>query len=380
MTDRTVVGRPGEPGELAVPGIPAPVRLSRDGAAVALLDQTLLPGREEILRLESPEAVAEAIRALKVRGAPAIGIAAAYGVVLGFVPGSAAEASVASVAGSSGDPPLVRFDRLSALFRATRPTAVNLAWALDRMRRVLEAALAGGDVSGARIHHALLDGARAIHDEDARACRAIALAGAAILPERQTGPLHVLTHCNAGALATGGMGTALAPIYHYHRNGGSVEVWVPETRPVLQGARLTAWELSRAGIPVTVNTDSMAAAVMGAGRVDLVLVGADRVAANGDVANKIGTYGLARLARAHGIPFYVAAPTSTFDLECPSGDRIPIEERSEDEVRGLQERPVVPESARVWNPAFDVTPREWVTAYITERGVLSSPSEWGGKP
>ncbi len=366
-----------------VSGVPVPVRLSADGAAVALLDQTLLPGREEILRLESPEAVAEAIRGLKVRGAPAIGIATAYGVVLGFGPGEVGGAgAVGGVgeAGAPGDWALVRFDRLSALFRSTRPTAVNLDWALRRMRGVMEGVLAGGDASTSGVHAALMYEARAIHEEDARACRAMGAAGAAILAGHGGDPVRVLTHCNAGALATGGMGTALAPIYRHHADGGSVEVWVPETRPLLQGARLTAWELSRAGIPVTVITDSMAGAVMAAGRADLVLVGADRIAANGDVANKIGTYGLAALARAHGIPFYVAAPTSTFDLECPSGDRIPIEERSEDEVRGPGDRAAVPEGARVWNPAFDVTPRAWVNAYITETGVLSSPSEWGGKP
>jgi methylthioribose-1-phosphate isomerase len=316
----------------ADPGYPEAVRWSDDGAAVDLLDQTRLPEAEVRLRLESAAAVAEAIRALRVRGAPAIGIAAAMGLAVEaakLARGPAAEFRAA-------------LEEAHALLAATRPTAVNLFWALDRLRRRASALES------------------AAPEEVARALR-------------EEGPVRVLTHCNAGALATGGMGTALAPIYTAHAAGRDVRVYAGETRPLLQGSRITAWELDRAGIDVTVVADTVVGSLFANRRVDLVIVGADRIAANGDVANKIGTYTLAVLARHHGIPFYVAAPTSTIDLATPTGAAIPIEERDPDEVRRGFGRQTAPASVRVHSPAFDVTPASLVTAIITDRGVLGPP-------
>ncbi len=316
--------------------------------AVRILDQTLLPDTERYLDLDTVDAVAEAIRTLRVRGAPLIGIAAAMGLTLVSREGPATLEAVCAASRTLG---------------ATRPTAVNLRWALERMeRRAADAAAAGDDLVPA-----LRAEATAIWDEDRAMCERIGRFGAELIG----GDALVLTHCNAGALATGGIGTALAPVYALHDAGRRVAVVADETRPLLQGSRLTAWELSRAGVPVTVIADGMAASRLRLGDVTCVIVGADRIAANGDVANKIGTYGVALAARAHGVPFYVAAPSSTVDPATPDGARIPIEERAAWEVAGWRGHQAAPAEAQVWNPAFDVTPAALVTAIITDRGVFA---------
>jgi methylthioribose-1-phosphate isomerase len=325
--------------------IPSPIAWSPSGA-VRILDQTLLPGDERYLDLESVAAVAEAIRALRVRGAPLIGIAAAMGVTLETGRRNTLDAVCAA----------------AASLAATRPTAVNLRWALDRMeRRAADAIEAGED-----LHAALVAEANAIWEEDRAMCARIGAAGAELIG----GDALILTHCNAGVLATGGIGTALAPVYTLHAAGRKVAVIADETRPLLQGSRLTAWELTRSGVPCTVIADGMAASRLRQGDVTCVLVGADRIAANGDVANKIGTYGLALAARAHGVPFYVAAPSSTVDAATPDGRAIPIEQRGADEVAGWRGVRAAPAGTEVWNPAFDVTPAELVTRIITDRGVF----------
>jgi methylthioribose-1-phosphate isomerase len=327
--------------------IPHPIDWT-DDRAVRILDQTLLPDAERYLDLDTVDAVVEAIRTLRVRGAPLIGIAAAMGLTLAGRPGPTSLDAVCAA---------------SKLLGGTRPTAVNLHWALARMeRRAGLAAERGEDLS-----QALRDEANAIWNEDRVMCERIGAAGAALIGSDAL----VLTHCNAGALATGGIGTALAPVYTLHQAGRRVAVVADETRPLLQGSRLTAWELTRAGVPVTVITDNMAASRLRRGDVTCVIVGADRIAANGDVANKIGTYGLALAARAHGVPFYVAAPTSTVDPATRDGAGIPIEERAAAEVAGWRGHPAAPPEATVWNPAFDVTPAELVTAIITDRGVFA---------
>jgi methylthioribose-1-phosphate isomerase len=326
--------------------IPTPIGWTEE-LSVRILDQTLLPDQERYLDLETVEQVAEAIRMLRVRGAPLIGIAAAMGVTLETRARNTLE-GVRAAAVTLG---------------ATRPTAVNLQWALDRMLcRASDAAAQGKD-----LREALLLEAGAIWDEDRAMCARIGAAGAALLGEESL----VLTHCNAGALATGGIGTALAPVYTAHQAGRRVAVIADETRPLLQGSRLTAWELARAGVPVTVIADSMAASRLRRGDVTCVIVGADRIAANGDVANKIGTYGLALAARAHNVPFYVAAPSSTIDPATPDGAHIPIEERRDEEVAGWRGHPAAPPEAKIWNPAFDVTPAELVTAIITDQGIVA---------
>jgi methylthioribose-1-phosphate isomerase len=320
---------------------------------VRILDQTLLPGEERYLEITTVPGMAEAITALRVRGAPLIGIAAAMGVVQGVGP-----------EGSGLSPDLDGVEAVhaaSAVLRATRPTAVNLSWALGRM---VERAERHGTGPGLRA--ALIAEADAIWAEDRAMCDRIGEAGLELVPDGAT----VLTHCNAGALATGGKGTALAPIYLAHERGRRVQVIVDETRPLLQGSRLTAWELQRAGIPYTVIADGMAASRLRRGDVAAVLVGADRIAANGDVANKIGTYGLALAARAAGVPFYVAAPRSTIDLRTPTGEHIPIEQRPPGELAELGGRRLTPEGAAAWNPAFDVTPASLITALITDHGLL----------
>jgi methylthioribose-1-phosphate isomerase len=309
-----------------------------------LLDQTLLPAEERYLVLDSVESVAEAIRTLRVRGAPLIGIAAAMGVTL---------------AASGG---LERVRSAVAVLGNTRPTAVNLHWALRRMERRAERAV----VDGGPLREVLRAEAQAIWDEDRAMCDRIGALGAPLIPAGAT----VATICNAGVLATGGIGTALAPIYHLHRMGNAPRVVVPETRPLLQGARLTAFELVKAHIPATLITDSMAGHFMARGRVDLVLVGADRIAANGDVANKIGTYGLALAAKAHQVPLYVLAPSSTIDPAVADGGSIPIELRPSEEVTGWRGVPAAADGVPAWNPAFDVTPAELVTAIVTDRGVV----------
>src|SRR5882724_8226551 len=294
--------------------IPSPIAWTPT-RTIRILDQTLLPGEERYLELDTVEAVAEAIRALRVRGAPLIGIAAAMGVTLETRGRNTLEAVCAA----------------AATLAATRPTAVNLRWALDRMERRAAEVVKGGEAP----HGALVNEANAIWDEDRAMCARIGAAGAELIG----GDALVLTHCNAGALATGGIGTALAPVYTLHAAGRKVAVIADETRPLLQGSRLTAWELTRSGVHCTVIADGMAASRLRQGDVTCVIVGADRIAANGDVANKIGTYGLALAARAHGVPFYVAAPTSTIDPSTPHGDGIPIEERAAAEVAGWRGHP-----------------------------------------
>ena len=329
-----------------------------DGA-VYLLDQRALPERETELACRSLEEVAHAIEQLVVRGAPAIGCAAALGVAL------AAQCSRARELGA-----LVReLSHARSRLLRTRPTAVNLAWALARMERCEARSASQPGASVASVTAALLDEALAIVAEDERICRALGRTGAELVPA----VARVLTHCNAGALATAGYGTALGVVRAAVAQGKRVSVIADETRPFWQGARLTAWELQRDGIPVTVIADSMAAHLMRCGEIDLAIVGADRVAANGDVANKIGTYSVALAARAHGIPFYVAAPLSTLDLATPCGDAIPIEERGREEMARAGGRVLVPDGVPVRHPAFDVTPAELVSAIITEAGIARAP-------
>jgi methylthioribose-1-phosphate isomerase len=336
----------------------------RDGA-LRLVDQTRLPGEYAVLCCEDLPEVAAAIRTLRVRGAPAIGVAAAFGLALGAraVRGTSMRSATPSPADM-----MTQVERMAAELRATRPTAVNLAWALERLLRAARIHLAEGGADCA-VADRLLEEAQAIADEDAAACRAMGQLGADLIADGDT----LLTHCNAGALATAGIGTALAPIFIAHAAGKRLHVYVDETRPVLQGARLTAWELTRAGVPMTLITDSMAAHFMRHGGIRAVLVGADRIAANGDVANKIGTYGLAILAREHGIPLYVVAPRSTIDLTVPGGDAIPIEQRAAEEVTTVRGVAIAPTGARAANPAFDVTPANYVTAIVTEAGIARAP-------
>ncbi len=323
---------------------------------VRFIDQTLLPFEERYTETDDIQVVAEAIRALRIRGAPAIGVAAAFGIVLGLRgPSRPGETSLAS-----------RFDRSVTLLASTRPTAVNLFNVLNRMRATWMAASGGDDrdVPGRMEREA-----RMIQAEDIEACRLIGEYGSALL-DRGT---SVLTHCNAGVLATAGEGTALSIVTAAHRQGKIRRVYADETRPLLQGSRLTSWELLRAGIEVVVITDSTAASVLREGRVQAVIVGADRIAANGDTANKVGTYPLAVMARRHEVPFYVAAPISTFDPGTPTGKEIPIEERDPAEVTHFGGIRVVPQGVQVYSPAFDVTPHELITAIVTDRGVLRPP-------
>ncbi len=333
------------------------LRWSDDG--VVLLDQRRLPGEEIYLTLRQVEEVARAIEDMAVRGAPAIACAAALGVAL-----AARRSDAADTRGLIAD-----VEAASERLARTRPTAANLFWALDRMRRRLAAAARG---SADEVRDALLAEAQAILEEDVETNRAIGAAGAAIVPD-VAGGARVLTHCNAGALATAGHGTALGVIRSVVESGRKVRVLADETRPFLQGSRLTAWELLRDDIPVTVITDGMAGHLMSQGEVDVVLVGADRVAANGDVANKIGTYPLAVLASEHGIPFYVAAPLSTVDLATPDGASIPIEERSPKEVLEIGGLSLAPPGVGARHPAFDVTPARWVTGIVTEAGIARPP-------
>jgi methylthioribose-1-phosphate isomerase len=333
--------------------IPSPIAWSSNHG-IRILDQTRLPDEERYLELHTVEEVAEAIKALRVRGAPLIGIAAAMGLV-----GEAGRRG----SGEAANDELRRVREACSVLGGTRPTAVNLHWALARMCRRAEAAVQRGE----ELRPALLSEANAIWEEDRRMCERIGQFGATLLEPGST----VCTVCNAGALATGGIGTALAPVYVQHQAGGRPHVVVPETRPLLQGSRLTAWELQRTGIPVTLIADGMIASRLRLGDVRAVFVGADRIAANGDVANKIGTYGLALAARAHGIPFYVAAPSSTVDATTATGATIPIEERASDEVTGWRGQRSAPAGVGVWNPAFDVTPAELITAIITDRGIVA---------
>jgi methylthioribose-1-phosphate isomerase len=335
------------------------VRWSPDGDGVRIIDQTQLPERLAERDLRSLDDVCDAIVRLAVRGAPAIGVAGAMGLV----------ASLRPFASDSREAFDARIDAHAARIRSTRPTAVNLPRALDRM--LARARDTRGDVREALA--ALRDEATALREEDRAMCRRIGENGLSLIADGS----RVFTHCNAGALATAGIGTALAPIYLAHEAGRRVHVVVDETRPLLQGSRLTAWELSRAGIPVTVIVDGAAASLIRAGAIDLCMVGADRIAANGDVANKIGTYAAAIAAQHHGVPFYVAAPTSTLDPTLPNGDVIPIECRPPDELTHLGDTRLTPTTASVENPAFDVTPAEMVTAIVTDQGVFRRPFDFG---
>ncbi len=326
-------------------------------ATLLLIDQTLLPMELREIECRQVETVWEAIRSLRVRGAPAIGIAAAYGVCVGLQ----------TVAGKSTEEFFARVEEMTEYLATSRPTAVNLFWALRRMKQVADGLRGREDAR--QIAARLLAEARAIEKEDRGMCRAMGRYGAELLSDGQ----GVLTHCNAGGLATADYGTALAVFFAAHEAGKKLHVYADETRPLLQGARLTAWELLQRGIDATLICDSMAAQVMREGRVHAVVVGADRIAANGDTANKIGTYGVAILAAYHRLPFYVAAPSSTFDLSIDSGKEIPIEHRDGREVTHGFGRQTAPDGIDVYNPAFDVTPADLIAAFITERGVIRPP-------
>jgi methylthioribose-1-phosphate isomerase len=332
--------------------------IAREADAVVMIDQRKLPREAIYVRCKTAAEVARAIKTMVIRGAPAIGVAAAMGIALG--------ARNSKVTGTQKL--AAEFHNVCELMAGTRPTAVNLFWAIERMKRTFAAAAQAGE-SVDQIKDRLDGEAQAIHDEDVASCRALGAFGAEIVPA----DARILTHCNAGALATAGYGTALGVIRGAVEQGKHVAVFADETRPFLQGARLTAWELLRDGIQTTVITDSMAGALMHQGKVNLVVVGADRIAANGDTANKIGTYAVAILAREHQIPFYVAAPLSTIDLDTPSGRDIPIEERNAREVTHVGATQLAPAGALVWNPAFDVTPHHLIAGIITERGILRPP-------
>jgi methylthioribose-1-phosphate isomerase len=325
---------------------------------IVMVDQRKLPAQEVYVRCRTAPEVAKAIRTMVIRGAPAIGVAAAYGIALGMKRSAAKGTNQFAV----------EFQKLCDLMAGTRPTAVNLFWAIDRLKAVFAAAAQAGE-SPEEISARLLREAQAIHDEDVANCRLMGGHGAAIVPDNA----RVLTHCNAGALATAGYGSALGVIRAAVEQGKRIAVFADETRPFLQGARLTAWELVRDGINTTVITESMAGPLMRAKEIDVVVVGADRIAANGDTANKIGTYTVAVLAHEHGVPFYVAAPLSTIDLATPDGDTIPIEERDQREVSHLGSSRITPIGAHIRNPAFDVTPHRYIAGIITERGILRPP-------
>jgi methylthioribose-1-phosphate isomerase len=332
--------------------------IAREGDAVVMIDQRKLPGQEVYVRCKTASEVARAIKTMVIRGAPAIGVAAAMGIALGMRKSTATGTQKFAA----------EFHKTCELMAATRPTAVNLFWAIERMKRSFAAAVQAGE-SVEQIKDRLEREAQAIHDEDVASCRAMGAFGAEVVPA----DARVLTHCNAGALATAGYGTALGVIRGAVEQGKHVVVYADETRPFLQGARLTAWELVRDGIQTTVITDNMTGALMRQVPIDLVVVGADRIAANGDTANKIGTYGVAVLAHEHKVPFYVAAPLSTIDLATPDGDHIPIEERNSREVTHMGTSQLTPEGALIWNPAFDVTPHHYISGIITERGIFRPP-------
>jgi len=325
-----------------------------DGAVV-MIDQTRLPLEERYVTCRTYREVAAAIRDMTIRGAPAIGVAAAMGVALG-------------VLRASEDGLAAQMEEICATLAATRPTAVNLFWAIDRMKRVYRG-VSGKPIG--EIRRRLVEEALLVREEDIAICRAIGRNGAVLVPERKT----VLTHCNAGALATAGYGTALGVIRAAVEAGKQIDVFADETRPFLQGARLTVWELQQDGIPTTLITDNMAGHFMKSGRIGCVVVGADRIASNGDVANKVGTYSVAVLARENGVPFFVAAPISTLDLTLASGAAIPIEQRAAAEVTHVFGQRVAPEGTVVENPAFDVTPARYVSAIVTEKGVARAPYE-----
>jgi len=325
---------------------------------VRFIDQTKLPLKESYVLATTYEEVADVIVTMVVRGAPAIGVSAAYGVALG----------AKNTGARTAEEFAPEFEQICARLAGTRPTAVNLFWAIDRMRAVFATLLASG-TSLVQIQEKLLAEAQTMYEEDIAACKAMGAFGADLMPDAG----GVLTHCNAGALATCGYGTALGVIRSAVERGKKIHVYADETRPFLQGARLTAWELMADHIPTTVICDNMAASLMRQGKIQAVVVGADRIAANGDTANKIGTYNVAILAREHGIPFYVAAPWSTIDLATATGEQIPIEERSAKEVTHHAGKQVTPDGVGICNPAFDVTPAKYIAAIVTERGVLRAP-------
>jgi len=324
-------------------------------AGVEMIDQTRLPHVEEFVLCRNYKEVADAIQTMIIRGAPAIGVAAAMGVALGALH-------------ASDDHFEAEFEEICKTLAATRPTAVNLFWGIDRMKK-FRAALAGAPLSIVR--EKLVAEAQLVHDEDIAINKRIGAHGAPLVPDGKT----VLTHCNAGALATAGYGTALGVIRAAVASGKKIDVFADETRPFLQGSRLTVWELQKDGIDTTLITDNMAGHFLRSGRIGCVVVGADRIASNGDVANKIGTYGVAVLAKENGVPFYVAAPISTLDMKIKSGEEIPIEERAASEVTSMFGHKVAPDGTKVKNPAFDVTPNRYVTGIITERGVAMAPFE-----
>ena len=324
------------------------------GTRVRILDQTKLPQKEVYLELERYQDVASAITELKIRGAPAIGVAGAYGVALGAL----------KIESKSRDNFLQKLGALTQTIAATRPTARNLFRALERMQKTAES---GKDIG--QIKKALVNEAIKIHSEEAEATRTLSLLGAELIEDDST----ILTHCHTGALATAGYGTALGVIIRAREQGKRLKVFATETRPLLQGARITAWELKKAKVPFTLITDSMAGYFISRGEVDYVIVGADRIAANGDTANKIGTFTLAVLAKEYAVPFFVAAPTTTIDMTLASGDEIPIEERSPEEITHIQGVAIAPEGIEVANPAFDITPHRYITAIITENGIIREP-------
>lgn len=343
---------------MATPAAPRGFETLKWDDGLYIIDQTLLPNEYRVIELTSLESIAEAIVSLRVRGAPAIGCAAAYGLCV-----CASQVRVGGVQELRAE-----IERAARVLASTRPTAVNLFWALNRMQAVAEADCESPDA----LREALLAEAHRIRDEDDGACRRMGALGAELVPDGA----GIITHCNAGGLATSGYGTALGVIRAAHESGKRVHVYVDETRPLLQGARLTAWEMKTLGIPATLSCDVAASTHLASGRVQLAITGADRIAANGDVANKVGTLGLAVLCRHYGVPFYVAAPLSTFDSTVASGDAIPIEERSADEVSSLYGTSTAPVAEGVFtiaNPAFDVTPAQLVSAIITERGILRPP-------
>src|SRR6476620_12315754 len=325
---------------------------------IVMVDQRKLPAQEVYVRCRTAPEVAKAIRTMVIRGAPAIGVAAAMGLAPGMRRSTAKGTNQFAV----------EFQKICDLMAATRPTAVNLFWAIDRMKGAFAAGAQAGE-SSEEIANRLEREARAIHDEDVANCRLMGGIGAEVVPDGS----RVLTHCNAGALATAGYGSALGVIRAAVEQGKKIAVFADETRPFMQGARLTAWELIRDGISTTVITESMAGPLMRAGEIDVVVVGADRIAANGDTANKIGTYTVAVLAHEHKVPFYVAAPISTVDLNTPDGDTIPIEERDQREVSHIGSSRLTPEGAKIRNPAFDITPHRYIAGIITERGIVRPP-------
>lgn len=325
---------------------------------VRILDQTYLPNREVYSDIRDVGRMWEAIKKLRVRGAPAIGIAAAYGFYLG----------IRELPENTFQSFWVEVERIAEYLETARPTAVNLHWALERLKTTIQA---HKEKDIEEIKDIVLETAKTIHDEDKRICKQIGENGVETVPK----DAKILTHCNTGSLATGQYGTALSVIFHAHESGNNIQVWVDETRPLLQGSRLTSWELMNAEIPMKLITDSTAGSLMRRGEVDVVIVGTDRVAANGDTANKIGTYPLAVLAHENEIPFYVAVPLSTIDMELQTGDEIPIEEREEDEIASFNGSRVAPKKVETYNPAFDITPHKYITAFITEKGIIEPPFE-----